>query len=54
MPRNQINRNGNNAVRIYQGGGIFEDNDLRDNQEGVWYISSDSRAKVTRARNRLT
>ncbi len=52
---NRVHRNGHAAVRVTDaGGGTFEDNDLRDNQGGSWSISSASRAKVTRARNRLT
>jgi parallel beta-helix repeat protein len=49
---NRINKNGYQAVWIYEGGGgIIEDNDLRDNAEGAWDISEDSKPKVKRARN---
>ena len=55
MRSNRVNRNGLSAVKVYPGGGgTFEDNDLRDNVHGAWDISSDSRANVKRARNRLT
>ena len=50
---NRVHRNAYEAVRVYEvGGGTFEDNDLRDNPLGAWDISPNSRAKVTRARNR--
>ncbi len=53
--QNRVNRNGYEAVWIYDGGGgKFQNNDLTDNERGAWDISSNSRANVTRARNRLT
>ncbi len=49
---NRINKNAAYAVNIHDdGGGTIEDNDLRGNTKGAWLISSDSEAKVNRARN---
>lgn len=50
--RNRINRNNNKAVWIHsEGGGVIEDNDLRDNRKGAWDISKDSEPNVIRAHN---
>jgi F-box protein 11 len=50
---NRINRNGYQAVWIYEGGrGVIEDNDLTSNAIGAWLIAEDSKANVTRARNK--
>ena len=50
--RNRITKNTQVAVYVYEGGGgVFEGNDLRDNIGGVWYITEDSKAKVTRKDN---
>ena len=50
---NRINRNGYQAVRIYQGGlGVIEDNDLTGNTGGVWDIAESCRENITLARNR--
>lgn len=53
LRRNRINRNGYQAVWIYdRGSGVIEDNDLSDNAKGTWNIAKDSEDKVRRARNK--
>ncbi len=50
--RNRIYHNTGSAIHVYdKGGGIFEDNDLRDNQGGAWAITADSMPPVTRRNN---
>jgi parallel beta-helix repeat protein len=52
--KNRITNNDDFAFNISdKSGGTFEDNDLRGNQFGGWFIDVDSRPKVTRARNTL-
>ena len=52
MRQNRINKNGYEGIWIYEnGGGIFEDNDLRDNIRGAWDIDDESEPNVKRARN---
>ena len=50
---NRINKNGYEAIWIHKGwrGGVFEDNDLRDNAKGAWDISAASKANVKATRN---
>ena len=53
LRRNVIKNNGHLAIWIYEnGGGTFEDNDLRDNSRGPWDISEDSEANVKRSGNK--
>ncbi|MCI5226640.1 MAG: right-handed parallel beta-helix repeat-containing protein [Candidatus Electrothrix sp. AX2] len=50
---NRISQNGNVAISVHSGGsGIFEDNDLRGNTEGAWYIDPDCEANVQRRGNK--
>ncbi len=52
MRGNRINKNGYEAVWVYEGGvGTLEDNDLRENARGAWDIAADSEPNVHRARN---
>jgi parallel beta-helix repeat protein len=48
--RNKINKNGR-GISINGGGGVIEDNDLRDNSDGAWDISNLLESKIERARN---
>ncbi|MBP7070331.1 MAG: right-handed parallel beta-helix repeat-containing protein [Methanothrix sp.] len=49
---NRINKNAYNAVYIHdKGAGIIEKNDLRDNKQGAWDISRDSKNLVKRFGN---
>lgn len=44
----------NEQARVYiheQGGGVYEENELRNNPSGAWYIDDDSKDKVTRRGN---
>jgi parallel beta-helix repeat protein len=50
---NRVNHNLHEAIRIQFGGrGVLEDNNLTANERGAWNISEDSRAHVTRKRNK--
>ena len=50
---NRINRNVYRAVWIHDDGrGVMKDNDLTGNSKGAWLIAEDSKANVTRARNK--
>ena len=52
LRNNSINKNSYNAIYIHDSGaGTIEDNDLRENKEGPWNISEDSKNLVKRARN---
>jgi len=52
LRRNRISKNSYRAILVHDGsGGVFEDNDLRGNDGGAWLVSTDSEAKVKRARN---
>ena len=49
---NRISKNGSHAIRAHDGGGgVIEDNDLRDNTRGAWNIASDCEDKVKRKGN---
>ncbi|HEY0735370.1 MAG TPA: right-handed parallel beta-helix repeat-containing protein [Herpetosiphonaceae bacterium] len=49
---NRISKSGYEAICIEDGGsGTFEDNDLRDNAGGAWFIDNESLPNVKRARN---
>ena len=49
---NRINKNGLSAVTVSEkGAGIIENNDLRDNENGAWLISDDSKNLVKRSGN---
>ena len=53
LRRNRINKNGYMAVLVFGGGGgTIEDNDLRGNGRGAWYVSADSEPNLRRARNK--
>jgi parallel beta-helix repeat protein len=49
---NRINRNGQVGIRVLNGKGLFENNDLTDNEQGAWHIAGSSDANVTRTGNR--
>jgi parallel beta-helix repeat protein len=49
---NRINRNALYAVLVKGGGGVIEDNDLTDNEQGSLSIAEDAEPKVTHRRNR--
>ncbi|HEX6123635.1 MAG TPA: right-handed parallel beta-helix repeat-containing protein, partial [Ktedonobacterales bacterium] len=50
--RNYITENGWYAIKVYDSsGGLFEDNDLRGNGQGEWYIDASSEGLVRRAHN---
>jgi parallel beta-helix repeat protein len=50
---NRINKNGYEAIWIYQGGrGIIEDNDLTGNKHGPWSIENDCLPNVKRSGNK--
>jgi len=52
--RNRINGNGHAAIWVAdEGGGVFEDNDLRGNALGAWLIAT-VEDQVKRARNTET
>jgi len=51
MRRNRISQNFDVGILIYEGGGIFEDNDLRGNAGGAWDIAENSEARVQRENN---
>jgi hypothetical protein len=50
--RNKITSNGYEAVWVTdEGGGTFEDDDLRDNKGGPWDFAASTEGNVKRARN---
>jgi parallel beta-helix repeat protein len=49
--RNQIKRNGIVAVYVADGGGLFEENDLRDNNRGAWHVKPGCADKTVRSGN---
>jgi parallel beta-helix repeat protein len=49
--RNRINQNGNQGVYVDGSGGIFEENDLRDNIRGPWRIKPGCTDKTSRNGN---
>ncbi|CAK8718403.1 MAG: parallel beta-helix repeat (two copies) [Candidatus Electronema aureum] len=52
LRRNRITQNSSVGIAvILDGGGIFEDNDLRGNTGGAWYIAPESTARVQRSGN---
>jgi parallel beta-helix repeat protein len=55
LHRNRVSRHALWAIRVYNNaGGVFEGNDLSDNNWEPWNISQDSKANITRVRNRRT
>ena len=53
LRRNSISLNSGKGIRVSSGGGgIFEDNDLRGNTKGAWFIAPDCEARVQRSGNR--
>jgi parallel beta-helix repeat protein len=53
LRRNTISANGMQAVHVEPGGGgLFEDNDLRGNAQGVWAVRGTDRASVIRRGNK--
>jgi hypothetical protein len=49
---NDISKHPHEAIWVDQGGkGVFEENDLRENGNGAWNISSDCVAHVIRKQN---
>jgi hypothetical protein len=49
---NRVNKNEDEAVRVGEGGaGVYEDNDLRENNCGPWNIHASAGAELRRARN---
>lgn len=55
LRHNRINDNGGYGIQYFGGGGIIEDNDLRDNRKGAWASGwgnfGHGEPKVKRARN---
>jgi parallel beta-helix repeat protein len=50
--RNRINDNGYEAIWVAEeGGGVFEDNDLRGNKRGPWDVAATAKDQVKQARN---
>jgi F-box protein 11 len=50
---NRINRNGDVAVYVHEGGrGVVQDNDLTGNSRGTWDIEEDCKTNMTRTRNK--
>jgi parallel beta-helix repeat protein len=52
LRRNRITQNGDVGIQVSDGGsGIFEDNDLRGNTCGAWFIEPGCEARVQRKGN---